>query len=290
MAGPTSIVLGASRLGERAGADELADALISSPLGDVDTSNNYSGGRSESLLGEAIRRAGGLPARNAVYSKADSDPETGRFDGDRVRRSIDETFARLGIDFLPFFHLHDPFTITLQEAMSPGGAVPALVDLREQGLVGAIGIATGPLTQVREYVSTGVFDAVLCHNRYTLVDRSAESVFEDARIRGMTVLNAAPYGGGTLANSAPTYGYRPMPADFAAHLERVRAIAIELDVDLAAAALHFSLRSPLVDATIVGVPSIARLRDLEQLARVVIPDAFYAAVEDLGEAPVSGND
>lgn len=287
---PTPVILGASRLGEREGGDQLADALLASTIGYVDTSNNYAGRRSEELLGSAIRRAGGLPQDKLVYSKADSEPGTGVFDGDRVKRSLDESLTRLGLESLPLYQLHDPYTISFDEAMGAGGAVPALLDLREQGLIGAVGIASGTLAQVQQYVDTGVFDVVLSHNRYTLVDRSATTLFGTARSLGMTVLNAAPFGGGTLANNAASYGYREMPTDFAAHLERVRAIAQEHGVDLAAAALHFSLRSDLVDATVVGIPSIERLAALPQLIDAEVPDAFFDAVDALGEPPASGND
>lgn len=287
---PTPVILGASRLGERPDADALADALIHSRLGYVDTSNNYAGGRSEQLLGDAIRRAGGLPQRTAIYSKADSEPETGVFDGERVKRSLDESLTRLGLDRLPLYQLHDPYTISFTDAMAPGGAVPALLDLRDQGVIGAIGIASGTLSQVSEYVDTGVFDVVLSHNRYTLVTRTAEPVFQAARELGMTVFNAAPFGGGTLANGSDSFGYQPMSVDFAAHLEKVRALAAEHGVDLAAAALHFSLRSPLVDATVVGITSTARLDALAPLIDAEIPDAFFDAVESLGTPPPGVDD
>src|SRR4051812_27564164 len=87
------ITLGASSLGdpsrnEDAGA--LADALLASQFGQVDTSNNYAKGNSETELGKAIRRAGGLPEGTVVFSKVDSESGTGAFDGDRVKRSFEE--------------------------------------------------------------------------------------------------------------------------------------------------------------------------------------------------------
>ena len=167
----------------------------------VDTSNIYTTGVSERLLGEAIARAGGLRDGKLIYSKADADAD-GTFDGDRIRRSLDESLERLGLDRLPIYHLHDPYTITFDEAMAPGGAVPALIELRESGVIGAIGIASGTMSQVHEYVASGVFDAVLSHNRFTLVDRMAQPTYELARSLGMTVFNAAPFGGGTLANGS----------------------------------------------------------------------------------------
>lgn len=285
----TPVLLGASSLGTRDGADALADALLHSRLGGVDTSNNYAQGRSEALLGDAVRRAGGLPAGTLVYSKADADPD-GVFDGDRVRRSLEESLTRLGLDRLPLYHLHDPYSLSLSEAMAPGGAVEALLQARDEGVIGAIGIASGTMAQVHGYVETGAFDAVLSHNRYTLVDRMAEETFRLARELRMTVINAAPFGGGTLANGSSSYGYREMPAAFAAHLDRVRALARGNGVDLAAAALQFSLRSPLVDATVVGITSTARLDALGTLLEQTVPDEFFDAVDALGAAPASGND
>lgn len=286
----TPVTLGASRLGDRPDAEALADALVASPLGNVDTSNNYADGRSEQLLGEAIGRAGGLPEGKLVYSKADRHPVTGNFDADRVRRSLEESLERLGLDWLPLYQFHDPFTISFEDATAPGGPVAALRAMREEGLIGAIGIALGPSAEVLRYVETEVFDVVLSHNRFTLVDRSAGQVFERARELGMTVFNAAPFGGGTLANGSETYGYHKMPPDFAEHLRRVRELARDSQVDLAAAALQFSMRSHLVDTTVVGIPSLARLESLRGLLEAEVPDEFFDALERLGPPPASGND
>jgi D-threo-aldose 1-dehydrogenase len=285
----TPVTLGTSYLGSRDGAAELADAIIASPHA-VDTSNEYANDRSELRLGEAIARAGGLRDGKLIYSKADRSRADGVFDGDRVRRSLDESLERLGLDFLPIYHLHDPYTITFEEAMAPGGAVPALIALRESGVIGAIGIASGTMPQVHEYVATGLFDAVLSHNRFTLVDRMAQPTYELARSLGMTVFNAAPFGGGTLANGSASYGYHTPPADFAAHLDRVRALAVEHDVPLAAAALRFSLDSDLVDTTVVGISSLERLSALDELLETPVPGEFFTAVEALGPPPASGND
>jgi len=288
------VTLGTSGLGKREGADaELADALVASDFAQIDTSNNYAGGESERLLGEAIARAGGLPAGKVVFSKADQDPETGVFDGDRVKRSFEETTRRLGLDTLPLFHLHDPYTITVAEAMAPGGAVEALVQLREQGLVGAIGVAAGRRALVEEYVRTDAFDAVLTHNRFTLVDRSGLGIIEAATERGMTVFNAAPFGGGILAGSSSrgdTYGYQPASPELLEYIDRVHATCAEHGVPVAAAALHFSLREPRIHSTVVGIYSVKRVAGLRELLDTPIPDGFFAAIDALGTPPPTPND
>lgn len=288
------VTIGTTVLGKREGAGpELADAMLASDFAQIDTSNVYADGRSEMELGAAMRRAGGLPAGKSIFTKADPDPETGVFDGDRVMRSFEESTARLGVDYLPIYHLHDPYDITISEAMAPGGAVPALVRLREEGLVGAIGIAAGKRKLVEDYVMTDAFDAVLTHNRFTLVDRSAERIIQLAAERGMTVFNAAPFGGGLLSGSTTrgiTYGYRPASAELVQFIERLHALCEEAGITTAEAALQFSLAEPRIHSTVVGIYSTERLTQLPNLLAAAVPDGFWDAVEALGTPPASPND
>ena len=196
------VTVGTSPLGKRPERGELlADAMLTSPYRQLDTSNNYANGESEKLLGGAIRRLGGLPADKVVFTKVDAAPVSGRFGADRVRRSFEESMTRLGLETVPLLHFHDPYMLDVAEAMAPGGPVEALIALRDEGLVGAIGIAAGKRALMEEYVRTDAFDAVLNHNRWTLVDRSADTLWNLATERRMTVFNAAPFGGGILAGS-----------------------------------------------------------------------------------------
>jgi len=288
------ITIGTSGLGKRHGADgALASALLESPFRQLDTSNNYAGGRSEALLGQAIAAAGGLPAGKVVFSKADQDPASGAFDGDRVRRSFDETTERLGLETLPLYQLHDPYTISVAEGMAPGGPVEALIRLRDEGRIGAIGIAAGERALVEEYIRTDAFDVVLTHNRWTIVDRTAETILRLATERGMTVFNAAPFGGGLLGGSTfrgQSYGYQPASAEFLAHLDRVRALCAEWSLSVAAAALAFSMREPRIRTTVVGIYSQQRLDELPGLVATEIPEAFWLALDALGEPPASPTD
>jgi D-threo-aldose 1-dehydrogenase len=273
---PGRLTLGAGRLGQR----DQALALVNSSAGQIDTSNNYGAGRSESLLGEALRETGASPV---IYSKADADPVTGVFDGDRVKRSFEETITRLGVDRLPLYHLHDPYGMSVAEGLRT--AVPALAELRSQGLVGAIGIAAGEPALVEEYIRSDMFDAVLTHNRYTLVDRSAEPLIAAARERNMTVFNAAPFGGGILAGSARRrgeYAYRPAPPEVLAFVERLAAVCAEYETPLSAAALHFSLTAAVVDSTVVGVSDAAQVAEIEALAAQPVPDGLMEAIAALG--------
>lgn len=291
------ISLGTSFLGDPAQpdgspapeSDALAHTLLTGPYALIDTSNSYAGGRSESALGAAVARHG-LPAGRSIATKTDADRATGRFDRDRVWRSFEESTTRLGLDTLPLLHLHDPYTVTPDEALAPGGAVQGMVELREQGLAGAIGIAAGPIDLMTRYVASGVFDVLLTHNRYTVVDRRAEPLLAQAAERGMGVLNAAPFGGGLLAGRGTRYAYRESPPALLDWVDRARALCTAWSVELTAVALQFSLRSPLVHTTVVGVNRPERITQLETLRSAVVPEDFWPELAALGTPPSTVDD
>lgn len=273
-------------------AVDHARAFLTGPFAVVDTSNEYAGGRSEAVLGLARAALDGTPAAR-IATKVDRDIETGRFDRDRVLRSYEESLERLGVDRIEVLHLHDPYSVTFAEATGPGGALEGLRELKDAGAVDAIGIAAGPIALMTAYVETDLFDVVLSHNRFTLVDQSAAPLFAAARGRGMGVFNAAPFGAGILAHGAregASYGYRPAPPALIDWVARAEHVCSTHAVPLRAVALHFSLRSPLVDSTIVGVSSTERLRQLVELRDTEIPEEIWAELEALGPAPTTIED
>jgi D-threo-aldose 1-dehydrogenase len=189
---------------------------------------------------------------------------------------------RLGVDRIALLHLHDPERISFAEGVAPGGPVEALVELREQGLVDHLGVAGGPVDVLRQYLDTGAFEVLLSHNRYTLLDRSAEALFAHARERGLGVLNAAPYGGGMLSKGPGVqqkYAYGSRDDRIRQAAEAMEAACRRHNVPLAAAALQFSMRSDLIDSTVVGVSSPERIAQTLELAAVEIPDELWSELE-----------
>ncbi|GAB1819082.1 aldo/keto reductase [Herbidospora sp. RD11066] len=273
--------------------DERAEATVSAvfdgPVNFLDTSNNYGAGSAERRIGAVIRRRG-VPDGFVLATKADADPDTGAFDGERVRRSVEESLERLGVDFVPVMYLHDPeFHITFEEAMAPGGAVEALVALRDEGVIGHLGIAGGPVDMMRQFVGTGVFAAVINHNRWTLVDRSAGPLMDDAVAQGVAFVNGAPYGGGMLVkgpDAQPRYAYRETAESVREAVRAMQAACAKYDVPLSAAALQFSLRDPRVTSTIVGVSEPGRVAATLALADLPLPADLWDELDRL--APPSG--
>jgi D-threo-aldose 1-dehydrogenase len=258
--------------------------VLDSPINFLDTSNGYSNGESERRIGAAIAERGGLPVGFVLATKIDPDPRTGNFSADRARQSAEESLERLGIDRFQLLYLHDPEKITFEEAMAPGGPVEALVDLRDTGVAQHIGVAGGPVGLMRRFVSTGAFEVLLTHNRYTLVDRSAGPLIDQALAGGMAVVNAAVYGGGILAKGpghVDSYAYSKAKPVV---IERVRAMEKACQaygVPLRAAALNVSLRDSRIASTVVGTATPAHVDELVGLASMAVPPALWAELSEL---------
>ena len=142
-------------------------------------------------------------------------------------------------------HLHDPEFHDFDEMTAPGGAVDALLQAKERGEVGHIGLAGGDVQEMRRYLDLGVFEVLLVHNRWTLVDRSAGPLLDRAAELGVGVVNAAVLGGGILADESgrkTDYGYRPASPETLGRSPGCADVCRRWDTDLAAAA------HPLLDS------------------------------------------
>ena len=260
-------------------------ATFDGPFNFIDTSNEYgNGGDSERRIGKAIAERGGLPKNFVLATKVDPRVGSTDFSGARVRKSVEESLERLGLDRLQLVYLHDPEKISFEAGMAKGGPVEAMVKLRDEGVIEHIGVAGGPVGLMLKYLATDRFEAVISHNRYTLVDQSAEPLIEDALRRNVAFVNAAPFGGGMLVKGPdlqPKYCYAPASAATISRVREMERLCKMRNVPLAAAALQFSLRDERVVSTIVGMSDPGRIAQIVDLANRPIPDDLWADLKRL---------
>jgi D-threo-aldose 1-dehydrogenase len=271
-------------------ASETLRAVFGSPLNFLDTAASYGDGESERRIGEALEAIGGLPEGCVLATKADRDPKTGNFSGDQMRRSVERSLRLLGLDRLQLVHLHDPEYLDepgrepFEYMMAPGGPVEVLVGLKEEGIIEHLGIAGGPVELLIWSVKTGLFETVITHNRYTLVNRTAEPLLDLAVRRGVAVLNAAPYGSGILAKGPDAYAryeYREAPQELIERVRKMEGVCKEFGIPLAAAALQSSTRDPRVVSTIVGISRPERVEQTLDLATHPVPDELWPTLDAL---------
>lgn len=257
---------------------ELGRAMAESPITFVDTSNIYGRGVSEQLIGDLLRQ-GIWDDSIVLQTKVDRDTATGDFSGKQMWRSLEQSLERLGVDRIPVLFIHDPENISYDEAMAAGGPVEALVEMKQQRLADNIGVSGGPAHLMLRFVKTGLFDTLINHNRMTLLDRSADELYDEATRRGMGITNAAPYGAGILTDDrrfAQSYAYGPAAPAVIQSAERIREVCQAAGIPVAAAALQFSVGDERVHSTVVGISSAERLRGTLDLLDVPITEETWS--------------
>jgi D-threo-aldose 1-dehydrogenase len=257
--------------------------IFAGPINFVDTAASYGDGESERRLGIVLRELGGLPQGFVLASKADRDLNTGEFSGEQMRRSVERSLRLLGLEQLQLLYLHDPEHISFEQAMAPGGPVETLQRCQQEGLIVHLGVAGGPIDLMKRFVETGIFSVAISHNRYTLLNRDAEPLWELCALRGVAAVNAAPYGSGILAKGPgayPRYMYSDASMELLERARKLETLCNSYGVPLAAAALQFSLRDQRITSTIAGMSRPERLAETITLAQYPLPHELWTELTE----------
>jgi len=267
-----------------------------------DTAPHYGLGLSERRLGAALReqpraeftistKVGRLLVPNP--SPTGSDLETGGFavadilrreydySRDGVLRSLESSLDRLGVDRIDIVYVHDP-----EDHMEPAlhEAVPALVELRDEGVIGAVGAGMNFVEPLRRFVTETDTDVVMVAGRWTLVDRSAASLLEDCLDRGVAVVAAAPFNSGLLSRPEPRddarFDYEPAPPDLLAAARACAQACIAHATTLPTAALQFPLLHPAVCSVVAGMRTAHQCALNLEWASTEIDEHLWAALPE----------
>jgi D-threo-aldose 1-dehydrogenase len=266
-------------------ARETLLRMLEGPVNWLDTSRNYGLGRSEQRIGAVIRELGGLPSGFVVSTKLDRDMETGAFDAARARESLEASLDALSLDRVGILHLHDPeHAADLEEITRKGGALDELFRIKEEGLAQAVGLAMGRIEMMLPLLRDWPFDVLINHNRYTLLNRQADEMYDFAHDAGIAILNAAPFAGGVLAKGSSETNhvvYQQADEEGLAPVRKLEAACEAQGVELGAAALQFSMRDARIASTIVGVSRPESIDRTLSWADKAIPVEFWDDIRDL---------
>lgn len=221
-----------------------------------DTAPTYSGGQSESWLGIALK---GVPRDHYILStkvahpqKKPGDPKA-TWTRDGVLRSVETSLKRLGIDVIDILHLHDPDWYT-ENALEE--AYPTMVELRDQGLVRAIGVGVNHWEILEKFMAEQVdFNCFLLAGRYTLLEQNSYDFLNKCQSRNIPNILGGVYNSGILATGAvpgARYNYRPAPPEVLERVGRIEAVCARYQVPLQAAALQFPLAHPAIKSLVIG--------------------------------------
>src|SRR5450755_1104430 len=276
-----------------------------------DTSPHYGIGHSERRTGDLLRgkprgeftlstKVGRLLVPQDPAGRMDESfevPATHRrvwdFSRDGIRRSVDDSLARLGTGSIDMLFLHDAedhFEAALRDGY------PALAELRAQGMVGAIGAGMYNTAQLTRLVRETGIDVVMLSGRYTLLDHSAlDDLLPACAERGVSVLAASVFNSGLLATPRPAAGahfdYEPASADLLRRAHRIADVCEPHGVTLPQAAMAFPLHHPVVAGIVVGMRSAEEAQRNAESLGVDIPAQVWADLRAEGlldeRAPVN---
>ncbi len=202
-----------------------------------------------------------------------------------VRRSIEESLERLGMDRIDIAYLHDPDAYDLERGLGEG--LPALEQLRGEGLIAEIGVGVNDATVAARAVREADLDVVMVAGRCSLLrPRGFDELIPVCAQKGTRIVAASPFNSGLLASPHPApgalYDYQPAPAELLGRVERMAEVCDSFGVDLPTAALHFPLRLPQVVSVVVGTSRAEAVG--ENLARMgaEVPAGLWERLAELG--------
>ncbi len=300
----TELGLGAAQFGNlyRETSDEQAasavDAAWAAGIRYFDTAPHYGLGLSEHRLGQLLApyprdqfRVSSKVGRVLVPSPETADrlddqgfivPATTRrewdFSRDGILRSLEATLTRTGLDYLDIVYLHDPDD---HLELAFGDGIRTLIELREQGVVRAVGAGMKQSKALATLISAADVDLVMVAGRYTLLEQGAEDdLMPLALERGVGVVIAGVYNSGLLSSARPRvdakYDYEDAPAHLIQRANAIADVCERHGVSLPAVALAYVLRHPAVVSVVVGVRDAAQVTSNVERYSTTIPPAVWS--------------
>ncbi|MEV4689397.1 aldo/keto reductase [Microbacterium sp. LWH3-1.2] len=201
---------------------------------------------------------------------------------DGIRRSIDESLTRLSLDRVDIAYLHDPDALRTQALDE---ALPALIELRDEGVVRAVGAGMNQSAMLAEFVRELPIDVVMLAGRFTLFEQTAlDDLLPLALQRGTSVVAAGVYNSGLLSNSTvpdgASYDYGPAPRPIIERVREIAAICARYGADLPTVALQFPFRHPAISSVVIGMRTASHVRsNIERLHAAIDPELWSALAD-----------
>lgn len=236
-------------------AIDAVHAALEVGINYFDTAPAYGATRSERVLGKALAsvpRDAYVVSTKAGKGTEESGRDRLAFDEHSIRRSVDASAERLGVEVLDIVYLHD-------FDLDDGAHLPAALDtgfgtlraLRDEGRIRAVGAGIYRMDTWKRVLREVELDVALVHNHHTLLDVRAFELLPLAQARGVGIVNGAPFASGLLTGVAAP-AWHPAPASARRRIERARSIADAAGVPLPRLALAFAASEPRLPVTLVG--------------------------------------
>jgi len=252
-------------------------------------------------VGWRLRPAFGKPTGAELFRDITDFARFNDYSYDGAMRSFEDSLNRLGTDRIDILLIHDVdhrnqgdrYPEVFRQAMA--GAYKAILSLREQRVVKAIGCGLNEWQACQAFAEAGDFDCFLLAGRYTLLDQeSLHSFLPLCSQRGIGIILGGPYNSGILASGAVKnawFNYAPATGEVLARVGAIEKICAAHSVPLKAAALQFPLHHPCVASVVPGMSGVAELDENLRMLNTPIPASFWLDLKSAGlmdaQAPIS---
>jgi D-threo-aldose 1-dehydrogenase len=268
-----------------------------------DTAPHYGLGLSERRLGEALRdrpwddvvvsskvgrllvpRIPPVVRDDELFDVPGNLTRRRDYSRDGILRSLEATLQRTGLDRVDVLYIHDPDE-HWREAVEE--AVPALVELREAGVVRAIGVGMNQSAMLARFIRQTDVDVVMVAGRYTLLEQGAAAdLLPTALEQGRSVVAAAVFNSDLLAREevpeTATYDYEQASPNVRTRARLLASVCREHGTTLPAAAIHFPLRHPAVASVVVGMRNPEEVHHNLAAHAQHVPDELWPDLEHRG--------
>ena len=246
---------------------EAVEAAIDGGINFIDVSPYYGHYKAETVLGKALRNIPRekyyLSTKVGRYGK--DGVNTWDYSAKRVTDSVYESMERLGIDHIDLINVHD---IEFQAAL-PGGlqkvvdeTLPALIELREKGVVGHVGITDLQLQNLKwviEHCEKGVVESILNFCHYTLNDSALEDYLGFFEQQGVGVVNASPLSMGLLSQRGVP-AWHPAPKPLVKACQKAADYCREKGYPIEKLAVQYSVSNPRIASTLFSSANPANVK------------------------------
>jgi D-threo-aldose 1-dehydrogenase len=268
--------------------DEKAVAVVQAALQQgihlFDTAPSYGNGLSEQRLGMALQN---LPRDQFVL-----ETKLGLVRGGKVirfghplgsvRRSLEESLARLGLEYVDILLIHDADR-NYRDAIDV--VYPELASLRSEGLIKAIGAGMNQWQMLADFTRDGDFDVFMLAHRYTLLEQSSLDFLDLCVRKGISIHLAGVFHSGILATGAvqnAKFIYRDAPDEVCSRVSAIQIIAARYQVPLSAIALQFAWEHPAVTSLVVGMVTPEEVFDNLGAFHFPIPPELWSDLRSEG--------
>ena len=244
----------------------------------IDTSPGY--GESERRIGLAFKNDRKLRKHFFLATKTGTGVRPKNYTADWTYRSVENSLKLLNTDWIDLMQIHDPSH--LEPALATNGALEALKDLKEQGVIRAVGLGVRSHDFLLQAIEHGDFDTILTYADFNLLRQTArENLFPEAEKHDVGVILGSPILFGLLSNRWKEKSRRHGLSDSESEkLTQLTQWVRERNIRLMSLNLQYCLRESRVSVILVGTRNVDQVEELVSSVLDPLPEGVWSELNE----------